>query len=98
MKININEPIFDFPHTLREISIDITLTWIKVQDMKIAKWKLLKEIQIHPPNLGTHDEPQVVKLNVGLDPFIPDATKNCWKSTKMSLYGHTRIEEVFHLT
>jgi hypothetical protein len=48
--------------------------------------------------LGTHDEPQVVKLNAGLDLFIPDATKNCWKNTKMSLYGHTRIEEVFHLT
>jgi hypothetical protein len=77
MKININEPIFYFPHTLREISIDTTLTWIEMQDMKMAKWNLLKEIQIHPPNLGTHDEPQVVKLNAGLDLFIPDATKNC---------------------
>ncbi len=44
------------PHILREISIDITLTWIKVQDMKMAKWNLLKEVQIFFLNLGTHDE------------------------------------------
>jgi hypothetical protein len=40
MKINTVEPIFYFPHTPREILVDITLTWIKVQDMKMAKWNL----------------------------------------------------------
>ncbi len=37
MKIGTDEPIFDFPHAPREISVDTTLTWIKVQDMKMAK-------------------------------------------------------------
>jgi hypothetical protein len=30
MKISTDEPIFDFPHTPREISVDTTLTHIKV--------------------------------------------------------------------
>jgi len=29
-KIGTNEPIFEFPHTLGEILVDITLAWIKV--------------------------------------------------------------------
>jgi hypothetical protein len=66
MKINIDEPIFDFPDTLRKISVDTTTTQIKVQDMKIAKWNILKEVQIHLLNLGTHNKPQVVKLNYNL--------------------------------
>ncbi len=37
MKIGTDEPIFYFPHTPREISVDTTLTRIKVQDMKMAK-------------------------------------------------------------
>jgi hypothetical protein len=38
--------------------------------MKMAKWNPLKEVQIFPLNLGTHNESQVVKLNADLDPFI----------------------------
>ncbi len=30
MKISIDESIFDFPHTLGEILVDTTPTWIKV--------------------------------------------------------------------
>ncbi len=70
MKIGTNESIFYFSHALGEISIDITLAQIKVQDMKMAKWNLLKEVQIRPLNLGTHDKPQMVKLNINLDPYI----------------------------
>jgi hypothetical protein len=62
MKIGTHESIFNFPHTLKEISIDITLVQIKVQDMKMAKWNLLEEVQIRPLNLGTHEEPQMVKF------------------------------------
>jgi hypothetical protein len=40
----------------------------------MSKWNLLEEVQIHPLNLGTHDELQVVKLNVNLDPSTIDAT------------------------
>jgi hypothetical protein len=40
MKIGIDEPIFDFPHTPREILVDTTLTRIKELDMKMAKWNL----------------------------------------------------------
>jgi hypothetical protein len=51
----------------------------KVQDMKMAKWNLSKEVWIRPLNLGTHDKPQVVKLNVDLDLFIAYATKQLLK-------------------
>jgi hypothetical protein len=38
MKINTDKLIFDFPHTPDKILVDaITLTQIKVQDMKMAK-------------------------------------------------------------
>jgi hypothetical protein len=74
MKISINKPIFYFPHAPREISSDRMLVRIKVQDMKMAKWNLSKEVQIRPSNLGTHDKFQVVKLNVDLDSFIIGAT------------------------
>jgi len=82
MKFGTNEPIFDFPHTLGEISIDTTLARIKVQDMKMVKWNLEKDVEIHPLNLGTHDELQVVKLNVDLDLFITYATKQLLKEYK----------------
>jgi hypothetical protein len=82
MKFGTNEPIFDFPHTLEEISIDTTLARIKVQYMKMVKWNLEKDVEIHPLNLGTHDELQVVKLNVDLDLFITDATKQLLKEYK----------------
>jgi hypothetical protein len=38
--------------------------------MKMAKWNLSKEVQICPLNLSIHDKPQVVKLNVNLDPSM----------------------------
>ncbi len=40
MKIGIDESIFDFPHTQNKILVDITPTWIKMQDIKMAKWNL----------------------------------------------------------
>jgi hypothetical protein len=57
-------------------------TRIKVQDMKIAKWNLLEEVQIHPFNLGTHEEPQLVKLNADLDSFIVDVGEKLFKEYK----------------
>jgi hypothetical protein len=39
----------------------------------MAKWNLSDEVEIHPLNLGTHDELQVVKLNVNLDLSIANA-------------------------
>jgi hypothetical protein len=42
MKIGTDELIFDFPHTSNKFLVDITLAWIKVQDMKMAKWNLLE--------------------------------------------------------
>jgi len=47
--------------------------------MKMAKWNLSKEVWIRPLNLGTHDKPQVVKLNVDLDLFVAYATKQLLK-------------------
>lgn len=38
--------------------------------MKMTKWNLVEDVQIHLLNLGTHDEPQVVKLNANLDPSV----------------------------
>ncbi len=39
----------------------------------MAKWYLLKEVQTCPLNLGIHDKPQVVKLNVNLDSYVTNA-------------------------
>ncbi len=83
MKINIDEAIFDFPHTLGEIMVDITLAQIKMQDMKMAKWNLLEEVQIRPLNLGTHDDLQVVKLNIDLDLFVTNVAKKYLKEYKV---------------
>jgi hypothetical protein len=60
-KINTKEQIFDFPHALGEILVDITPTQIKMQDMKITKWNISKKARICPLNLGTHNESQLVK-------------------------------------
>lgn len=82
LKINIDELIFYFPRPLGEISIDTTPTWIKMQDMKTVKWNLVEDVQIHPLNLGICNEPQVVKLNVDLDPSVAYATKQLLKEYK----------------
>jgi hypothetical protein len=50
--------------------------------MKMAKWNLLEEVHIHCLNLGTHDEPQMVKLNIDLDPSIIDVTEKLLKEYK----------------
>jgi hypothetical protein len=50
--------------------------------MKMAKWNLSKEVQVHPLNLGTHNKLQVVKLNVNLNSFITDASKQVLKEYK----------------
>jgi hypothetical protein len=55
------------------------LAQIKVQDMKITKWNLPKEVQIRPLNLGIHEQPQLVKLNTDLDSFVANATKQLLK-------------------
>jgi hypothetical protein len=44
LKISIDKPIFYFPHPPEEISVDTTPTWIKMQDMKMAKWNLAKDV------------------------------------------------------
>jgi hypothetical protein len=48
----------------------------------MAKWNLLEEVQIFPLNLGTHDKPQMVKLNANLDPFITNAIEQLLKEYK----------------
>jgi hypothetical protein len=43
-KIDIDEPIFDFSHTLNQISIDIMPIRMKVYDTKMGKWNIPKEV------------------------------------------------------
>jgi hypothetical protein len=50
--------------------------------MKMAKWNLSKEVQIFPLNLGSYDEPQVVKLNVDLESSVVDAAEQLLKKYK----------------
>jgi hypothetical protein len=50
--------------------------------MKITKWNLSKEVQIHPLNLGTCKEPQLVKLNINLDSLVVAITKQLLKQYK----------------
>ncbi len=82
MKIGTNELIFYFPLTLGEILVDITLIHIKVQNMKMAKWNQLEEVHIRPLNLGIHDKPQMVKLNIDLDLFITNVIEKLLKKYK----------------
>ncbi len=85
MKISTNEPIFDFAHTLGKISVNITPARIKVQNMKMPKWNLVENVHISPLNLGTHDEPQVVKLNANSDPSIANAVEQLLKGIQICL-------------
>jgi hypothetical protein len=62
--------------------VDTTLAQIKVKNMKMAKWNILKKVQIRPLNLGTHDEPQMVKLNIDLDHFMVDVVEELLKEYK----------------
>jgi hypothetical protein len=48
----------------------------------MAKWNLLGKIQIHAMNLNIQNEPQVVKLNVDLNPFVVDAVEQLLKKYK----------------
>jgi hypothetical protein len=82
MKIGTNKLIFYFPLTLGEILVDITLAQIKVQNMKMAKWNLFEEVHIRPLNLGIHDKPQMVKLNIDLDLFITNVIEKLLKKYK----------------
>jgi hypothetical protein len=50
--------------------------------MKMAKWNILEEVQIHLLNLGTHNKPQVVKLNFNLDSSIANAAEQLLKEYK----------------
>jgi hypothetical protein len=50
--------------------------------MKMAKWNLSKEVQICLLNLGTYNEPQVVKLNVDLDSYVAYAAEQLLKEYK----------------
>jgi hypothetical protein len=47
--------------------------------MKMAKWNLSEKVQIRLLNLSIHDRPQVVKLNVNLDPFIANVAEQLLK-------------------
>jgi hypothetical protein len=47
--------------------------------MKITKWNLLEEVEIHPLNLGIHDKLQLVKLNADLDSSIANAIEQLLK-------------------
>ncbi len=48
----------------------------------MAKWNILEEVQIHLLNLGTHNKPQVVKLNFNLDSSIANAAEQLLKEYK----------------
>jgi hypothetical protein len=48
--------------------------------INIEKWNLLKQVQIHPLNLGTHDKPQMEKLNIDLDPSIVEELLKQYKN------------------
>jgi hypothetical protein len=82
IKIGTKALIFYFLHTSKEILTNTMLAQIKVKNMKITKWNLPKEVQICPLNLNIHEEPQLVKLNVELDLFVANATKQLLKEYK----------------
>jgi hypothetical protein len=57
LEFNIKDLIFDFSHMLSKILIDVIFIRIKVQDLRIAKWTLSKEVQVRSFNLGTNQKP-----------------------------------------
>jgi hypothetical protein len=42
-KVDTKDLTFNFPHSKGEISIDITLIHIKVQELEITQWMLLED-------------------------------------------------------
>jgi hypothetical protein len=75
-KINLEELKFDFPHTPKEILEDEVPTQLKVQDLKIARLTLQKNVQIRDLNLGTTTQPHLVKFNANLDLSIAIKAKS----------------------
>ncbi len=53
-----------------------------MQDMKITKWNLSKEVQICLLNLGIHKKPQLMKLNTNLDSSVVAIAKQLLKEYK----------------
>ncbi len=81
-KTSSEELQFDFFHTPREILIDEVPTHLKVQDLKIARWTLQKDVQIRDSNLGIAIEPMLVKLNTDLDLSIAAKIKSLLQEYK----------------
>jgi hypothetical protein len=52
----IEDLTFDFPHIPCEIKVDTTLVRIKVQDIKIIRWILPKDVQVQDLNIGFEKE------------------------------------------
>ncbi len=62
--------------------MDNTPTHIKVQELDIACWTLPKDLQARLLNLGTFDNPQMIKLNATLDELIVTNTKTLLQEYK----------------
>ncbi len=65
-----------------KILVDITHASIKVQELKIARWMLLEDIQAKNLNLGIKLDPQMVKTNVDLDSQTSQNVKQLLKEYK----------------
>jgi hypothetical protein len=46
-----------FKHKPRNVRIDGTLAKVKVQELQIARWTLIKEQQLTKFNMGTKEKP-----------------------------------------
>ncbi len=54
-------------HKLGDVFINETLTTIKVHELQIASWTLIKDQQLMKLFIGTENTPQYVKVNAHLD-------------------------------
>ncbi len=52
-----------YSHQLGSLIMEETLAKIKAQELQIARWMLTKDQQLMKLNLGTNEEPQMVKIN-----------------------------------
>jgi hypothetical protein len=81
-KVDTKDFMFNFPHFEGEISVDTTLACIQIQELETKQWMLLENHQVWLLNLGTTQNPQIIKLNATLVELVATDTKTLFREYK----------------
>jgi hypothetical protein len=72
-------------------------TWIRIQNLRIMRWTIIKEEQLTKINLGFEKNLQHVKINVDLESIISNQLIELLRNSKTFLPRLTKIWKGYHL-